>query len=215
MTLPVDWRLPARGGRPLIITTSSHHHHTCSQAWPGVTAQLGPPSPHNLIRSHVPDVLFLFHFSRQGFIFPWLDDGCCCLRDLGAVRGPNVLIRVGGAGSRALMEAHAHTTSCTAENIYLSCRHNYHKATVYRRCFKCLVYRFFIRIVYTRARRLPSTSHCSCQRLRSSFYFISLISFMSGCSGHSFLVWCTTGMTLFAILLNCLKMSIYSIYWSF
>lgn len=170
---------------------------------------------HNLVRSHVPDVLFKFYFSRQGFIFPWLDDGCCCLRDLGAVWGPNVLIRVGGAGSRALMEAHAHTTSCTAENIYLSCRHNYHKATVYRRCFKCLVYRFFIRIVYTRARCLPSTSHCSCQRLRSLFYFISLISFMSGCSGDSFLVWCTTGMTLIAILPNCLKMSIYSIYWSF
>lgn len=52
LTLPVDWRLPARGERPLIITTSSHHHHTCSRAWPGVTAQLVPPSPqsHSLTR---------------------------------------------------------------------------------------------------------------------------------------------------------------------
>lgn len=144
------WPAPrCQGGRSLIIITpSSHHHHTSSQVWPGVTAPLVPPSP----QSHSLTHLWCFVFVL--FIFPWLDDSCCCLLDLGAVRRPNVLIRVGGAGSRALMEAHAHTTSCAAENIYLSCRHNYHKATVYRCCFKCLVYRFYLHCLH--ASQTPS-----------------------------------------------------------
>lgn len=47
------------------------------------------------------------------------------------VKGLNVLIRVADTGSHALIEAHAHITSYASENIYLGCRHNYHKAPVF------------------------------------------------------------------------------------
>lgn len=139
---------PCLGGRSLIIMASSPNH----------TSSLDGPvwwlnwclQPDNPIGSHIFVVLFLFLFYLFGqcFIFLGLDDGSCCFQKLGVVRGLNVLIRVADAGSHALIEAHAHITSCAAENIYLGCKRNYLKATVYRYYFKCLVYCFICIFFY-------------------------------------------------------------------